>query len=332
MFDTKGEAGTDRPPVMAAFGGGLDSTAMLAVLCSRGLMPDAVLFADTGAEKPETYLHIFLMDDWLHARGIRCPGDSVWRRPPGYEDMGLPESRTMAAINVVRNDGMYGTLERNCLEKKMLPSITYGFRGCSEKYKQRPQHKWAKQWPAAASWWGLSPAGRRDHKGPRAANRVVKLIGYSADEDHRSKVSDDDFYHYVYPLREAGIGRAAAAQLLRDTGLPVPGKSSCFYCSAMKKPEIVSLIQLHPRLMDRALEMEANAELKTVKGLGRYFSWAEYTKEIERDGPPAPKEKPEKWALAPGQHVTCTCEGQVREGEYIDSDDYVEEEGSLPTE
>lgn len=202
MFDTKGEAGVDRPPVMAAFGGGLDSTAMLAVLCSRGLVPDAVLFADTGAEKPETYLHIFLMDDWLHARGIRCPGDSVWRRPPGYE----------------------------------------------------------------------------------------------------------------------------------DTGLPVPGKSSCFYCSAMKKPEIVSLIQLHPRLMDRALEMEANAELKTVKGLGRYFSWAEYTKEIEKDGPPAPKEKPEKWALAPGQHVTCTCEGQVLEGDYIDSDDYVEEEGSLPTE
>lgn len=44
-----------RPPVVLAYGIGVDSTAMLIELVARGETPDLVLTADTGSEKPATY-------------------------------------------------------------------------------------------------------------------------------------------------------------------------------------------------------------------------------------------------------------------------------------
>ena len=41
----------DRSPVIAAWGAGVDSTAMIVELAERGEQIDMVLFADPGAEK-----------------------------------------------------------------------------------------------------------------------------------------------------------------------------------------------------------------------------------------------------------------------------------------
>jgi len=48
----------DRPPVIAAWGGGVESTAMIVELAERGEPVDMVLFADPGAEKSATYAFI----------------------------------------------------------------------------------------------------------------------------------------------------------------------------------------------------------------------------------------------------------------------------------
>ena len=45
-------------PLVVSFGGGVDSTAMLIEMKNRGIRPDVILFADTGAERPGTYIHI----------------------------------------------------------------------------------------------------------------------------------------------------------------------------------------------------------------------------------------------------------------------------------
>lgn len=44
-------------PLMIAYGGGVNSAAMLVGCKQRGIRPDAIVFADTGDEKPETYQH-----------------------------------------------------------------------------------------------------------------------------------------------------------------------------------------------------------------------------------------------------------------------------------
>ena len=64
---------------------------------------------------------------------------------------------------------------------------------------------------------------------------------------------------------------------IKAAGLPQPGKSSCFFCPSMKKQEILYLKEHYPDLFNRAATLEENAMpyLKTVKGLGRSYSWKE---------------------------------------------------------
>jgi 3'-phosphoadenosine 5'-phosphosulfate sulfotransferase (PAPS reductase)/FAD synthetase len=61
-----------------AFGGGINSTAMLCGFRERGIKPDLILFADTGGELPETYEHVIEMDTqcriWWGVGGSRFAG------------------------------------------------------------------------------------------------------------------------------------------------------------------------------------------------------------------------------------------------------------------
>jgi hypothetical protein len=74
----------------------------------------------------------------------------------------------------------------------------------------------------------------------------------------------------------AGVGFPAVITVA--AGLPVPVKSACYFCPASKKAEITWLREHHPELLERALEIERNAQAKltSVKGLGRSFSWEGY--------------------------------------------------------
>ena len=108
--------------VVVSYGGGTNSCAMLVGLHERGERPDAILFADTGGEKPHTYDHINTMQHWCASVGF----------PP------------IAIVQSAYRDGTQYTLEQRCIEGKMLPSIAYGFKACSIKHKKNPQTKWLK--------------------------------------------------------------------------------------------------------------------------------------------------------------------------------------------
>ena len=53
------------PPLVVAYGMGVDSTAMLIGMEKRGIRPDIILFADVGGEKPDTYLYAPIFREWL---------------------------------------------------------------------------------------------------------------------------------------------------------------------------------------------------------------------------------------------------------------------------
>ena len=80
-----------------------------------------------------------------------------------------------------------------------------------------------------------------------------------------------------------GWYREDCIKKIEEYGLPLPGKSSCFFCPSMKKHEIKSLMRNHPELLERALKIENNAKdnLITVKGLGRSYAWEDFIKNIE---------------------------------------------------
>ena len=88
----------------------------------------------------------------------------------------------------------------------------------------------------------------------------------------------DKKYENRYPLIEDWHWtRDDCIRAIQEAGLPLPGKSSCFFCPSMKREEIEALKRQHPDLYRRALAIEENAmpHLKTVKGLGRNYAWKE---------------------------------------------------------
>ena len=81
---------------------------------------------------------------------------------------------------------------------------------------------------------------------------------------------------------EWGWDRNRCIQEIRNAGLPLPGKSSCFFCPSMKRREIRTLYHRYPDLLERALAIEdrARPNLLTVRGLGRNYAWRDF---IEAD-------------------------------------------------
>jgi len=225
-----------------AYGAGTNSTAMLVGMHERGERPDLSLFADTGGERPDVYRHLSIVSEWC-------------------KSVGFPE---IVTVKKVTRDGNILTLEQNCLNEKMLPSIAYGFKSCSLKYKVAPQDKFCNSVPELQAIW-------------KSGAKVTKLIGYDAGEELRAKIASDDKYEYRYPLLEWDWGRDECVAAIERAGLPQPGKSACFFCPSSKPKEILELQQKHPELLARALAMEANAKenLTHVKGLGRNWSWTD---------------------------------------------------------
>jgi len=74
-------------------------------------------------------------------------------------------------------------------------------------------------------------------------------------------------------LIEWDIDREYCIEIIKNAGLPLPGKSACFFCPSSKPSEVRELQRQYPELALRALEMESNAELTTIKGLGRSWAW-----------------------------------------------------------
>lgn len=240
-------------PLVVAYGLGVNSTAMLVEFVHRQIRPDLILFADTGGEKPETYAYLPVIQGFL-ARA------------------GFPEVIT---VRYRPKRATYTTLEEQCLHTGTLPSLAYGGRSCSLKHKRRPQDAYVRNWPPAQKCWARG-------------QKVLKAIGFDASPGDRRRANhaggfDDPLYEFWYPLQQWGYDRSRCAEVIAAAGLPVPLKSSCWFCPAMKKHEIVWLQEHHPELLERALHIERNAQAKltSVKGLGRSFSWEEFLAHID---------------------------------------------------
>jgi hypothetical protein len=218
--------GNDDAPLVVSYGVGLDSTAMLVEMERRGIRPDAIVFSDTGAEKPETYAYLETIDKWLDQVGF--PRVTIVR----YEPVRAP----------------YTTLEGKCRANETLPSIAFGANhSCALVFKRDVQVKWLKTWAP-----GLEAIGRGD--------RIIKAIGYDDAAQDRTRAAkanrgteklraqiaarvaegrkaladqwEADNCEFWYPLQQWGLERDDLAEIVRAAGLPVPVKSACWFCPA----------------------------------------------------------------------------------------------------
>jgi hypothetical protein len=235
-------------PLIVSLGLGVDSVAMLIRLVNMKVAIAAILFADTGGEKPETMAYLSVINAWLRANG-------------------QPEVTVVAYRQA---HGRYDTLAGNCIANMMLPSLAYGGRGCSGKFKVEVMdaHVLGK---TRGPWKGPGLQCAVDAKA--RGLKIYRAIGYDAGpkDARRSAIPEDRHFRYVYPLRELGMDRIECIRTILREGLPVPLKSACTFCPASKPAELLWLHAVHPELFMQALAIEENAgpKLKTVEGLWR---------------------------------------------------------------
>lgn len=248
----------NNPPLMLAYGLGVDSTAVLVLMHLKGIRPDAILFADVGNEKKETYAYLPVIQDWLRK-------------------VDFPEVTTVRTeVKNFKHWPEYKTLGENCLTNATLPSLAFGFKSCSLKWKVTPQNKWTDLWQPAIDCWA-------------AGGKVRKVIGYDAGAKDlkryaHAKGAEDPKYSYEYMLIEEGLDRAGCKGLIYSADLPVPPKSACIFCPATQPQElrehrkeylryiVIMEARAKPRLMGcwNAEQIQAYNEETMPKRLGKW--------------------------------------------------------------
>lgn len=235
---------TEEPkvPLVVAYGLGVDSTAAIVGLHTLGIRPDLILFADTGNEKQETYDYLPIMQRYLES--IKFPKVQVVRK----------------VVKDFKHWPPYASLGENCLTNGTLPSLAFGFKSCSLKWKVYPQELFTKKWEPAVKCW-------------EGGEKVRKIIGYDAGTKDRKRYAqaqgvEDPKYAYEYPLIEWNWDRDRCKEAIAKAGLPVPVKSACYFCPATQPEELHELKKVYLRYI---VIMEARAEprLEKIQGLWR---------------------------------------------------------------
>ena len=136
-----------------SYGGGVNSTALIIGCLQKDIPIEAIIFSDTGGEKPHTYEYIETFSKWCVKNGL--------------QEITIVSTRE--------------TLEDMCIRLNTLPSVAFGFKTCSQRYKKDPQVKWLNNYEPAKEFL-------------KSGEKITKLIGCDFDEPQRAKHYEDKNY------------------------------------------------------------------------------------------------------------------------------------------
>ena len=276
------ELGGESVPLSFSDGMGVDSTALLVAFVDAGIVPSAILFADTGNEKDATYHYSKVQTKFLAKHSF----------PPV----------TVCQLKTLDHTP-YDSLGGNCIDNETLPSLAFGGHSCAVKWKIVPQDQLiqgvngpANKHPGLPEFlaaWGDGTYRKtgemvkceKSKKWPTGEKPVwawdagtgtnpIKIIGYDngeADLRRTGRVHGKMHevligakpafrpYEFWYPLQDLGWTRADCIRAIQAAGLAVPVKSSCYFCPASKPWELWWLAAAEPHNLIDALELEYGA-------------------------------------------------------------------------
>ncbi len=194
--------------LVLSYGGGVNTIASLALLAKYGIRPRAILMADPGSEKDGTI---------AYRDGIARP----WLARIGFPDVTVIRRADEARFRP--RAWRFESLREELARRKTLPSIAYGPKKCSAKYKGEAQRWWCQRQPWVRAEW-------------KAGRKIVRVVGYDVDELARVRGVDSPLkwepkaFDAWYPLVEAKMDRDECVRLIGLSGLPIPPKSACTFC------------------------------------------------------------------------------------------------------
>lgn len=244
-----------------SLGGGTQSCA-LALMSAAGDLPklDAIVFADTQGELPETYAYIDYLRTVVEAAGIPLyvvTAGSLERALLGEQAKGVNPA---PPAHILKADGSKGRL---------------GAYKCSYDFKRRQVERKVKELCGGRGAW-------------RHAN-VEQWIGFSLDEMSRMKQSEDcrcghkragrdrkgvmhqihtptcqrcscqEFERWqtnVWPLIDLRMKRDDTIRWFARNGHPTPPRSACWFCPNSGNGRWQQLRSEHPDLFERACAID----------------------------------------------------------------------------
>lgn len=239
-----------------SLGAGVQSTTM-ALMAAHGElqpMPDAAIFADTGAEPVAVYRHLA----WLMESG-RLPFPVLVTK--AWEGYGLPAIKGTLTAELVRaaSGGKQGSDSRPpffAMNKDGSGGMIR--RQCTGDYKIDPIQRRVRE------LLGL----KRGQRWPKVPV-VEQWIGISLDEATRMKPSQIPAIRNRWPLIEKRMARRDCLSWIRDHGYPEPPKSACTFCPYRSDAEWRRLRDTDAAAWGEAVMVdEAIRNGLTSKGLG----------------------------------------------------------------
>lgn len=226
-----------------SYGGGVQSTAAL-VLAAQGRIDfPCFVFANVGedSENPETLT-------FVHERAM------PYAERHGIELVELFKKRKGKTETLYQR--IYST-DRSIPIPARLQTGAPGNRTCTTDFKVHVIDRW------------LKSQGRL---------RVQIGLGISIDEIHRAHTSEWEltdnkiWKRKAYPLIDLRLSRRQCETIIREAGLPVPPKSSCYFCPYHSQPEWLRLKQMRPDLFNKAVAIEEKLKSKR-RDLGHDTIW-----------------------------------------------------------
>jgi hypothetical protein len=184
-----------------SYGGGVQSTAMLVLAARKEIDFPLALFSNVGddSEHPDTltYFREIAMP-YAEKNGIELV--ELRKRGRGkettlYQRLTNPDSRSVG------------------IPMRLMPSGAPGRRSCTLDFKVRR----------------ISSDLKR--RGASADDPATVALGISTDEYQRMRTdSGIPWQVNAYPLIDLNLDREACKRIIAEAGLPVPPKSSCYFC------------------------------------------------------------------------------------------------------
>jgi|SRR5580765_221025 len=224
-----------RPIAIMSFGAGVRSTAIVRMSLEGELPPlDHLIFADTGAEWPETYETAEEIRRACHNRGIGFHRVfSHYKHSSGnlFDDLegDGPRRRWSAPPLFIDNSDIGKS-----------PSMTQ--RQCTGHYKIEPIARKVRELA------GIKPGAR----GPKEVV-VERWLGISSDEFQRMKLPQFRWEAVWHPLIEGPrrMTRGDCEQWLRRHGYSLPVKSACVFCPYQSDRRWLELADKRPDVFAR---------------------------------------------------------------------------------
>lgn len=228
---------------VVSYGGGVQSTALLVLAAQRKIDFLVFLFANVGndSENPATLAYV---------RDVAMP----YAAAHGID---------LAVLDKRRRDGCTETLlewtirsERSIRLPLRSADGRPGRRSCTAEFKIDVLGRWL-----------------RDQGATRDDPATVAL-GISIDEFQRMSTDDPrrPWERKCYPLIKRHLSRQDCQNIIAAAGLPIPPKSSCWFCPFHRLSDWQRLKREQPALFEQAVALEAELGERSVR-IGREPVW-----------------------------------------------------------